>query len=65
MCHRGDLGALGEDGTIGHQNKRPATRKHISSKICIPWERMPNWNASGRCHPITAAVPASQYNTGR
>jgi hypothetical protein len=42
MDHRGDLIALGEDCTIGPQNKRPATRKVTSSKICIHWERMPN-----------------------
>jgi hypothetical protein len=34
MDHRSDLVALGEDWTIGHQNKRPATRKDTSSKTC-------------------------------
>jgi hypothetical protein len=42
MDHLGDLGALGEDCTMGHQNKRPANRKHMSSKLCTQWERMPN-----------------------
>jgi hypothetical protein len=34
MDHRVDLVALGEDCTMGHQNRSPATRKHTSSKIC-------------------------------
>jgi len=40
--HRGDFAALGEDCTIGDQNKRPAIRKDTSSKICMEWERIPN-----------------------
>jgi hypothetical protein len=34
MHHRGDVVAIGEDCTIGHQNKRAATRKDTSSKTC-------------------------------
>jgi hypothetical protein len=34
MDHRGDLVALGDDCTMGHQNNRPAARKDMSSKPC-------------------------------
>jgi len=40
--HRGDLAALGEKFTMGDQNKMPATRKDISSKLCNPWDCMPD-----------------------
>jgi hypothetical protein len=34
--------ALGEDCTMGDQNKRPAIRKDPSSMLCTQWDRMPN-----------------------
>jgi hypothetical protein len=42
MDHRGDRVALGEDRTMGDQNKRPAIRKDPSSMLCTQWDRMPN-----------------------
>jgi hypothetical protein len=42
MDHRGDRVALGEDCTMGDQNKRPAIRKDPSSMLCTQWDRMPN-----------------------
>ena len=54
----------GHGRITGRQKRSPAHKKHALSTSCQAWERIPSSNAAGRCHPITAAVAASQQNTG-
>ena len=42
LDHRGDRVTLGEDCTMGDQNKRPAIRNDPSSMPCTQSDRMPN-----------------------
>src|SRR5580700_5312868 len=53
----------GRDCTTGHQNKRPASRKLTCSAACHHGDCKASWNATGKCHPMTVVVPASQHNT--
>src|SRR5260370_30437555 len=62
MDHCGGLASLDHCRTIGHQNRRPADRKDVSSTMCQVCDDMARSNSIGICQAITAAAPASQQN---
>jgi|HubBroStandDraft_6_1064221.scaffolds.fasta_scaffold104980_3 hypothetical protein len=62
--HRGHRASLGKGSTTGHQNRSDVAKKHACSTSCQESERSANSNAAGICHPISAAVAATQQNAG-